>query len=192
MTLKMQAKKAPAEGSKLRLVLMLFAFIFASFMPVYAQQTVGNGTVILPSKGQKEGYGLNDPAPNQNGSIFPTRHYGRANNNSGIGGSTIGTESVTSESSPAQASITNIRTSAIQFSLPKLDSSTIVNFGSPALSSFTPALPSIPRSSALSSPFSQGSRFDNTQIDVDSMPSFNNKHRSITDMMQFDKFDSYK
>jgi hypothetical protein len=176
----------------LRRVLCMFAITMVSCAPGYTQQTVGNGTVTLPSEGQKESYGLNDQAPNQNGSVFPTRHYGRANNNSGIGGSTVGTESVTSESSPAQASITNVRTSAIQFSLPKLDSGTIVNFGSPALGSFTPALPAVPGSSALSSPFSPSNRFVNSPVDVESMPSFNYKQRSVTDMMQFDKFGSFK
>lgn len=175
----------------MRRILLSVAIAITSFTPGYAQMTVGNGTVILPSEGQKENYGLNEQAPNQNGSAFPTRHYGRANNNSGIGGSTVGTESVTSESSPAAASVTRMRTSAIDFRLPKLETGSIVNFGSPALGSFTPALPSVPRSSALGSPYSQSYGFDNSRVDVENMPSFN-KQRSVTDMMQFDKFGSFR
>jgi hypothetical protein len=66
-----------------------------------------------------------------------------------------------------------------------------VNFGSPALGSFTPALPSVPRSSALGSPYSQSYGFDHSRVDVENMPSFN-KQRSVTDMMQFDKFGSFR
>lgn len=176
----------------MRRSLILVALAITSSAPVYAQWTVGNGTVILPSAGEKESYALNEQAPNQNGSLFPTRHYGRANHNSGIGGSTVGTESVTSESSPATASIPRMRTTAIDFRLPKLDTGAVVNFSSPALGSFTPALPTMPRSNALVSPFMpQTNGFDNSQIDVQSMPSFN-KQRSVTDMMQFDKFSNFR
>jgi hypothetical protein len=179
----------------MRRAFYLIALLAASTAPGFAQATVGNGTVILPSFGQKESYGLNDQAPNQNnGSAFPTRHYGRANNNAGIGGSTIGTESVTSESSPASAPVSQTRTQAIEFRLPKLETGSIINFGSPALGTFTPALPSVPRSSALTSPSQSMSgmyRFNSTQSDVQNMPSFSKKE-SVTDMLQFDKFSNFK
>jgi hypothetical protein len=165
------------------------SLILILFMPIRPAgcQTVGNGTVMAPSAGEREAYGLNStPLPGGTGA-FPTHHY--RSESSGIGGSTVGTTSPTSESSPAVVVPQLVQTSAKQFQLPRLDSSFGESVGSPALVQFTPALPTAPRSNALVSPLSNsafGSDFSNSHS-LENLPSFS-RRPSLMHQMQFDQF----
>jgi hypothetical protein len=161
-------------------------FMVFSISPAHCQ-TVGNGTIIAPAAGARESYGINSP-PEIGGSAsaFPTRHYGRGNN-SGIGGSFIGTTSPTSESSPAQAQASYVPAKTVQFHLPKLDSGFNETTSSPALERLTPAMPSMPRSSALNNPIATPSFAGDSNNALERLPSFSRQPSAI-DKLQFDQF----
>ena len=169
-------------------LLSLIVAAITGCAPTEAQSTVGNGTVILPSAGQRESYALNETPQNVgSSSTFATTHYHRGNF-SGIGGSTAGTESVTSESSPASVAAAPQLFAAVEFRLPKLASPYSLNTSSPALESFSPALPHAPGSSALSSPFSNRSfPIPTDDSSLENLPSFS-KQPSLNDKMRFDRF----
>jgi len=154
-------------------------------------QTVGNGSSIAPSAGQREAYGINEIQENQSETAFATRHFKRGND-TGIGGSFIGTTSPTSESSPAQQSPAPQSAAAMQFRLPKLESAFSTAPSNPALQSFTPALPSLPERSALTNPMMRPKLFDSefSRSGLESLPSFS-RRPSLFDKMQFGKFDSF-
>jgi hypothetical protein len=156
----------------------------------YGQSSVGNGSSIAPAAGQQGNYGINNPSAV--GVDYRTRHF-RRRDNTGIGSSFLGTTSPTSEGSPALRSVSpaTTQTSALQFRLPKLESIFPESNINPALNSFSPALPELPRSSALSSPTMNVSSFrkdfsDSTQ---ETVPSFS-RSPSFSDKMQFNSFDS--
>jgi hypothetical protein len=149
--------------------------------PVFCQ-TVGNGTIFTPAAGAKEAYGVNS-AESGSSISFPTRHSSGGNGN-GIGSSFIGTTSPTSESSPAVARPAFVADTVVQFHLPKLDSTFSQNTSTPALQNFSPSLPSMPRSSALSDPLMNPLVRPNTFQPLDELPSFSKK-RSVTDLMRF-------
>ena len=163
-------------------IVLLTWFICASSV---SAQTVGNGSSIAPSAGQRESYGINVTQSDGAQTAFSTRHYNRGND-SGIGGSFIGTSSPTSESSPALPAPAPIQTSPMQFRLPKLESAFSQATTNPALQPFTPALPSLPRSTALTGPLTRPL----WQSGIENLPSFN-KQPSLLDKMQFGNFDSF-
>jgi hypothetical protein len=161
--------------------------LFAALTHTVNAQTVGNGAVIQPSPGERGAYGINAEPMVGGYSAFPTKH--RRIGGSGIGGSTVGTTSPTSESSPAVVVPEMVQDSLRQFHLPKLDS----HFGdtsvSPALTQFTPALPAQPRTRALTNPLSDTSYDAAIRRSplVEDLPSFS-KQPSFVKQMQFDQF----
>ncbi len=157
-------------------------------VPASLAQAVGNGSSIAPSAGEREAYGVNDPQSSQAETAFATRHYSRGNA-TGIGGSFLGTTSPTSESSPALPAPTSQPLPRVQFRLPNLDSA--FPAANPALQTFTPALPSLPRNSALTSPVTNPELYSSSfsHSSVEALPSFS-KRPSVFDTMQFNKFDS--
>lgn len=164
-------------------------------IPNAIAQTVGNGSAIAPSASQRENYGVNSqPTSSTNQNSFVTRHN-RRGNNPGIGSSFLGTTSPTSEGSPATRPVAGYSApvQAAQFRLPKLESAFSESSYNPALESFSPAVPTLPRtSSALNNPLNNsptfGSQFGSQGIE--SIPSFN-RQPSLTDKMQFNSFDSF-
>lgn len=175
----------------------LYILIFACLCSAtsISAQTVGNGSTIGPSAAERENYGVNSqPISSTNQNSFVTRHN-RRGNNPGIGSSFLSTTSPTSEGSPATrpVAVYSAPQSAEQFRLPKLESAFSGSSYNPALESFSPALPRLPRtSSALSSPTNNnpsfGSQFGSPALE--NVPSFN-KQPSLTDKMQFNSFDSF-
>ncbi len=157
----------------------------------HAQTSVGNGSSIAPAAGQTGNYGINSPS--QAGVEYRTRHF-RRRDNTGIGSSFIGTTSPTSEGSPALRPATPIAapTSALQYRLPKLESIFPEANNNPALDTFSPALPQLPRSSALTSPTMNVSSFQRefSTSTQDDLPSFS-RVPSLSDKMQFSSFDSF-
>jgi len=151
-------------------------------------QTVGNGTIIPLSAGERESYGVNSVQPNPSADAvggFATRHYKRGGA-SGIGGSFIGTTSPTSESSPAAVRPIAAPTTRQEFRLPRLQSSFSLGQTNPALKTVSPALPGLPGSSALTSPFSTFAGQTST-IGVEELPSFSRRESPIS-KMQFNRF----
>ena len=156
-------------------------------------QTVGNGSAIAPSAAQRENYGINSPQSLTNQTLFVSRHN-RRGNNSGIGSSFLGTTSPTAEGSPATrpVSVYSVLQSSEQFRLPKLESAFSQSSFNPALETFSPALPRLPKvSNALSSPMINNINFGNqfNSSALENVPSFS-KQPSLTEKMQFSSFDS--
>ncbi len=150
-----------------------------TIIPVLAQtSTVGNGSAIAPSASELSDFGLNGMQSSSSNADYSTRHY-RRHNESGIGGSFIGTTAPTSESSPAlKVSPSSPEISSIKtFRLPKLDSGLINENSNPALESYTPALPSTPARSALVSPITTAPSFraDSANLGVENLSSFSNR-----------------
>lgn len=181
----MPAKRALRQVIKMKLWKISLILLLLIPMRPASCQTVGNGTVMAPSAGEREAYGIN-AAPSAGGSgAFPTHHY--RTQSSGIGGSTVQTTSPTSESSPAQV-IPQFHNTAQQFHLPSLQSNFGQTLGSPALDELTPALPARPRSTALVSPLSTqsfGATYTNNSLE--NLPSFS-RRPSFMNQMQFDRF----
>jgi hypothetical protein len=175
------------------LYILIFAWLYLVSRAIAQSTSVGNGSAIAPSAGQLENYGVNSQSPTANQNSFVTRHN-RRGNNPGIGSSFLGTTSPTPEGSPATRPLTpSAPVSTMQFRSPKLESSFSQNSFNPALESFTPALPNLPRASnALSSPATSASTFGNRfgSPALENIPSFN-KQPSLTDKMQFNSFDSF-
>jgi hypothetical protein len=153
-------------------------------------QTVGNGTVIPLSAGEREPYGVN--AGQQNADVtsaavggFATRHYKRGGG-SGIGGSFIGTTSPTSESSPAVVRPVAVPATMQQFHLPRLQSAFSETEVNPALKTVSPALPAVPSTGVVASPYSSFARQTST-IGVEELPSFSRRESPIS-RMQFSRF----
>ncbi len=174
-------------------LLWLALILCCSEPPAFSQSnTVGNGSSIGPSAGELENYGINGLQSTQTRSPFPSRHHRLQG--TGIGNSFIGTTSPTSEGTPATKLVIPIPPSMItaQSRLPKLDS-TFPDTTNPATQSFTPALPALPRSSALSSPLSRPTSFDSTvsSSGVQNMPSLGGQG-SLTDQLRFDSFNSFR
>ena len=180
-------------------LILVTVILGASIMPGMAQ-TVGNGTVIAPSSiiigtsaGQREFAGSSAAANNSFSSEagvgdYATRHYTNRGETSGIGGSFIGTASVTSESSPAVIINSTPRNYVPQFRLPNLDTGFGSVMVSPALNSYTPALPQAPRASSLTNPFDPVEvNHDYTHTGLDELPSFNSQP-SFMQRAQFDPF----
>jgi len=145
-------------------------------------QTVGNGTVFSPAAGAREGYGINS-TDQESANGYPSLHI-RGGNGSGIGSSFIRTTSPTAESSPAVTRPAFVADTVQQFHLPKLDSGFSAAPGTPALQMFNPAVPKLPRSSALIDPLANPFNKTNTFQPLEELPSFNKK-RSVTDWMHF-------
>lgn len=144
-------------------------------------QTVGNGTVFVPPAGAREAYGIN--APQENPITYPTRHS-LGGNGSGIGTSFIGTTSPTSESSPATTRPSFVADTTVQFHLPKLDSTFASQSTTPALQTFSPALPRLPGLGINSSPWADPLIKPNSFQPLEELPSFSKKP-SVTDWMRF-------
>jgi hypothetical protein len=163
---------------------VLLGLLLSCFSATSAQsQTVGNGTVFAPPAGAREAYGINAGAETTTGEFASTHHH--RGNETGIGGSTIGTTSPTSESSPAVLRPSFIPNTVQQFHLPKLDSAySPQSEMSTALQMFSPALPSMPRSSALTDPLSNPFTKPNTFQPIENLPSFSTR-RSVTDLLRF-------
>jgi hypothetical protein len=160
---------------------ILVLLLSVPLSPVFCQ-TVGNGTVFAAPSGAKEGYGINS-ADSRSSMSFPSRHSS-GGNGSGIGSSFIGTTAPTSESSPAISRPAFVPDTVVQFHLPKLDSAFSQSTVTPALQIFSPSLPSMPRSSALSNPLTNPLAKPNTFQPLEELPSFSKK-RSVTDLMRF-------
>jgi len=167
---------------------MRFYFAIALAIPICAItdapafcQTVGNGTVFASPAGARESYGIN--ATPENAISYPTRHTS-GGNGSGIGTSFIGTTSPTSESSPAVSRPAFVADTVQQFHLPKLDSYYSGDPTSPALRTFSPLLPKLPRTSALTDTWTNPFTRPNTFQPIEELPSFSRK-RSVTDLMRF-------
>ena len=157
--------------------------LFACPLQAWSQQTtVGNGTVMAPTSGELEPYGVKSPEVSSQ-SEFSTRHF-RRGNSSGIGGSFLQTTSPTSESSPAVHQIDQQAVRTSQIRLPNLESSVTPNAYSPALDIFTPALPHTPRSSALSAPTASPAQFNSNNSGLEDLPSFS-RNQSFMDKMKF-------
>ncbi len=154
-------------------------------------QTVGNGTVIPLSAGEREAYGVNSLQQNTAASSaavggFATRHRKRGGD-SGIGGSFIGTTSPTSESTPAAVRPVAVPATRQEFHLPRLPSAFSDGIQTnPALRTLSPALPAVPRAGALASPYSTFSR-QTSSIGVEELPSFSRRESPIN-KMQFSRF----
>jgi len=171
----------PALRSGFALTLTALAVVGLTVEPVRSQ-TVGNGTVFAPAAGAKEGYGIN--SSDQGTALsYPSLHT-RGGNGSGIGSSFIRTTSPTAESSPAVSRPSFVADTAQQFHLPKLDSGFSAAPGTSALEMFNPAVPKLPRSSALIDPLANPFTKPNTFQPLEELPSFSKK-RSVTDWMQF-------
>jgi len=145
-------------------------------------QTVGNGTVFAPAAGAREGYGINS-SDQTTAPDYPSMHT-RGGNGSGIGSSFIRTTSPTAESSPAVSQPSFVADTVQQFHLPKLDSGFSETLGNPALQMFNPAVPKLPRSSALVDPLTNPFNKPDTFRPLEELPSFSKK-RSVTEWMQF-------
>ncbi len=155
------------------------------------QSSVGNGSSIAPAAGQQGNFGINSPT--QGGVEYRTRHF-RRRDNTGIGSSFIGTTSPTSEGSPAlrPTSPATMRTSAMRFRLPKLESIFPEANVNPALDSFSPALPQLPEGNVLTSPAINVSSFGHeySSSDLETTP-YSKSTPSLTDKLQFNSFDSF-
>ena len=176
------------------LYILIFACFYAISQATAQSTSVGNGSAIAPSAGQQGDYGVNSQSSTTNQNSFVTRHN-RRGDNPGIGSSFLGTTSPTAEGSPAirPFAAPSAPESAMQFRSPKLESSFSQDSFNPALESFTPALPNLPRASnALSSPVTSAPTFGNQfgSSALENVPSFN-KQPSLTDKMQFNSFDSF-
>jgi hypothetical protein len=176
------------------LYILIFAWLYLVSHAIAQSTSVGNGSAIAPSAGRLENYGVNSQSPSANQDSFVSRHN-RRGNNPGIGSSFLGTTSPTPEGSPATRPVTipSAPVSAMRFRSPKLESSFSQDSFNPALESFTPALPNLPRgSNALSSPVTGASTFASQfgSPALENVPSFN-KQPSLTDKMQFNSFDSF-
>jgi hypothetical protein len=172
------------QGLDSRLVrAALLGLLLSCFSTTSAQsQTVGNGAVFAPPAGAREAYGINAGAETTIGQ-FASRHN-RRGNETGIGGSTIGTTSPTSESSPAVSRQSFFPNTVQQFHLPKLDSAYSQSDISTALQMFSPALPTMPKSTALTDPLANPFARPNTFQPIESLPSFSTR-RSVTDLLRF-------
>jgi hypothetical protein len=142
-------RSGPALRSLLALQLGTSLFFLAALstisavLPAVAQgqtvgpQTVGDGTVFLFSPGKSEGYGVysGDIGGQASDAIFT--HHHRLGESTGIGSSTLGTTSATSESTPA--AVNNFVPAVSQFTLtrPSLPSPFMGTGTSPALSGTT-------------------------------------------------------
>lgn len=167
---------------------MRFDYVMAMAIPLFGLsgapgycQTVGNGTVFASPAGARESYGIN--ATQENAISYPTRHT-PGGSGSGIGTSFIGTTSPTSESSPAVSRPAFVADTVQQFHLPKLDSNYSGDSTTPALQSFSPLLPKLPRTSALTDSWTNPFTRPNSFQPIEELPSFSRK-RSVTDLMQF-------
>ncbi len=177
------SKKEKATGQFLGICFLAWQLLAGS-APSSAQQTVGNGTVMAPSAGQREAYDLNN-AETSGQSDFATRHF-RRGTSAGIGGSFLQTTSPTSESSPAMRQIDQQPQTANQIRLPVIQSSFSATTINPALNSFTPALPQAPSSSALIAPSTGAAPFGSQRSGgaLEELPSFSRK-QSLMDQMRF-------
>ncbi len=68
------------------LYILIFACLCSVSQAVAQSTSVGNGSAIGPSAGERENYGVNSPSSTTNQNTFVTRHN-RRGNNSGIGSS---------------------------------------------------------------------------------------------------------
>lgn len=162
------------------IVFTVFIWLLLTVSTKALSQTVGNGTVFAPAAGAKEAYGIN--AAQDSGISYPTRHS-IGGVGSGIGTSFIGTTSPTSESSPAVSRQSFVADTTKQFHLPKLESIYSGASQNPALQTFNPSMPTMPRSTATVDTWVDPFKLNSFQP-LEELPSFNKK-RSITDWMKF-------
>jgi hypothetical protein len=180
----MQIRLKPAENRKF-LLLAEMVVVALTAMPCYAQQVrsgLGNSTVIEPVNGA-DPYGINRVNSAVAGDVMATRHR-PTGQGSGIGGSYMGTTSVTSETRPVgePVLVQPVRTPTIEhgsgFSVPGKNLFSQSMMSSPATSnpSNMPAFPVMTATDALN----QSTGLKGEQPDLSLLMKQVSKHYELT------------